>query len=159
MSYCLKGMKHCILYILFLWIAVLISDTAKGNDVSFPDISKAEWSTEKEESAKLWEFMASNDAADISLQQHNPFSQNNSFRRNLHLRSLQANRISFIWKFSILFGRNLAYFSLSVPQPLCSTKNVGLLHLWIVQNHYLGYYLFSRMFESPGRVLLPGGTD
>ena len=27
---------------------------AKGNDVSFPDISKAEWSTEKEESAKLW---------------------------------------------------------------------------------------------------------
>lgn len=131
LSYCLKGMKHCILYILFFWIAVLIADTAKGNDVSFPDISKAEWSTEKEESAKLWEFVASNDAADISLQQHNPFSQNNSFRRNLHLRSLQAK---------IVFHLSGNFQSFSVE--------TWHTFLYLYRNHYAqqkmwGYYIYG----------------
>ena len=120
LSYCLKGMKHCILYILFLWIAVLIADTAKGNDVSFPDISKAEWSTEKEESAKLWEFVASNDAADISLQQH-----------NLQLRSLQAK---------IVFHLSGNFQSFSVE--------TWRTFLYLYRNHYAqqkmwGYYIYG----------------
>lgn len=120
-----------MIYLVFLWAAVFISDTARGNNVSFPAHSKAEWAAEKQESASLWEFVASSDAADISLQQHNPFSQHNTFRRNLQIRTLQAKII----------------FHLSGHLQAFSVENWHTL-LYLYRNHYAqqkmwGYYIYG----------------
>lgn len=127
----LQKMKRLVLYILFVLAAVCFSDTAQGNNGTYPDAFKAELSSEKQESASLWEFIASNDAADISLQQHNPFSQNNTLRRNLQIRILQAKLLFYL-------SEDLRSFSVEAFR-----TSLSLYRNYFAQQKMCGYYIYG----------------